>query len=134
MLSAMSVRFYSHWSFRSWVSCNNGLFQDDNARTHRGRVINDFIRQQNIQRLEWPANSPDLNPLEQIWDEVERRVYRLNPPQTLPKLRQRLMQDWVNIPQPVIRECVQSMRNAAKPVSMPVEDIQGTKTMTCNQI
>ena len=86
------------------------IFQDDNARPHRGRVFNDFIRQQNIQRLEWPANSPDLNPIEHIWDELGRRFYRLNPPQTLPQLRQRLVQEWVNTPQRVIRECVQSMR------------------------
>ena len=38
------------------------IFQDDNARHHRARVVNDFIRQQNIQRMDWPANYPDLSP------------------------------------------------------------------------
>ena len=56
------------------------IFQDDNARPHRGRVI----MQQKIQRFEWPANSPDLNPIERIWDELGRRVYLLNPSHTLP--------------------------------------------------
>ena len=87
------------------------IFQDDNARPHCGRVINNFISQQNIQKLKWPANLPDLNPIEHnIWDELGRRVYGLNLSQTLPQLCQQLMQEWVSILQRVIRECVQSMR------------------------
>ena len=68
------------------------VLQDDNARPHRGRVVNEFIRQFNIRRLDWPANSPDLNPNEYIWDELGGRVYRHNPPQALVQLRQRLIQ------------------------------------------
>ena len=51
------------------------VLQDDNALPHRGRVLNEFIRQFNIRRLDWPANSPDLKPIEHIWDELGRRVY-----------------------------------------------------------
>ena len=87
------------------------VLQDDNALPHRGRVVNEFIRQFSIRRLDWPANSPDLNPIEHIWDEFGRRVYRHNPPQTLVRRRQRLIQEWNNIPQETIRRCVQSMRN-----------------------
>ena len=73
------------------------VLQDDNALPHRGRVVNEFIRQFNIRRLGWLANSPDLNPMEHIGDELGRRVYRHNPPQTLVQLRQRLIQEWINI-------------------------------------
>ena len=74
------------------------ILQDDNALSHRGRVVNEFIRQFNML-----ANSPDLNPIEHIWDELGRRIYRHNPPQTLVQLRQRLIQEWNNIPHETIR-------------------------------
>ena len=73
------------------------VLQDDNVLPHRGRVVNEFIRQFNIRRLDWPANSPDFNPIEHIGDELGRRVYRHNPQQTLVQLRQRLIQEWNNI-------------------------------------
>jgi len=40
--------------------------------------------------MDWPANCPVLNPIEHIWDELDRRTYRINPPQTLNDLRNRL--------------------------------------------
>ena len=86
------------------------VLQDDDALPHRGCVVNEFIQQFNIRRLYWPANSPDLNPMEHIGDELGRRVYRHNPPQTLVQLRQRLIQEWNNIQkkqsEEVFRACV----------------------------
>jgi hypothetical protein len=39
----------------------NAVFQDDNARPHRGRIVNDFVRTNNISRMDWPANSPEID-------------------------------------------------------------------------
>ena len=55
------------------------VLQDDNTRPHRRRVFNEFIRQFNIRRLDWPANSPDLNPVEHIWDELGWLYWGLTP-------------------------------------------------------
>ena len=49
-------------------------FQDDNTRPHRARVVTDFLQQQNVQHMDWPACSPDLSPIEHAWDELGRRV------------------------------------------------------------
>ncbi len=42
------------------------IFMDDNARPHRAHAVADFLRQEAITTLPWPARSPDLNPLEHI--------------------------------------------------------------------
>ena len=85
------------------------VFQDDNSRPHRGHILNDFVRVININRMDWPANSPDLNPIENYWYELDRRTYRDNPPQTISQFRHRLAQEWQNIPQATISRCVGSM-------------------------
>ena len=43
------------------------VLQDDNARPHRARVVNTFLQQAGVNRMDWPACSPDLNPIENLW-------------------------------------------------------------------
>ncbi|XP_046581192.1 uncharacterized protein LOC124288669 [Haliotis rubra] len=55
------------------------IFQDDNARAHRARVVIDHLWQNQIQTLPWPAMSPDLSPIEHLWDMLVRRVEGRHP-------------------------------------------------------
>ena len=60
------------------------VFQHDNARCHVARVCQDFLNQNHIRVLPWPALSPDLSAIEHVWDELGRCVrHRQNPPETL---------------------------------------------------
>ena len=52
----------------------NFEFMDDKAPPHRACVAVDFLRQQCVRALPWPANSPDMSPIEHIWDMLGRRV------------------------------------------------------------
>jgi hypothetical protein len=56
------------------AQANNVTFQQDNARPHVARVVRAYLTQQNVDLLPWPAVSPDLSPIEHVWDEMERRL------------------------------------------------------------
>ena len=63
------------------VQQRNLILQQDNARPHVARVCQDFLANNNIAPLAWPPYSPDLTPIEHMWDELDRRVRkRRNPP------------------------------------------------------
>ena len=88
----------------------NFEFQQDNARPHTSRVSRDFLTQNNIRVLPWPSKSPDLNPIEHLWDVLGRRVRsRDAPPQTVDAMFEALQEQWRAIPRAEIRKLIQSV-------------------------
>ena len=89
----------------------NHVFQQDNARCHISRVAMNFLNDNHIRTLPWPALSPDLNPIEHLWDELGRRVRRrVNPPESIDQLQRALTDEWNNIPQAFVMRLIGSMR------------------------
>uniref|UniRef100_A0A667XUS2 Tc1-like transposase DDE domain-containing protein n=1 Tax=Myripristis murdjan TaxID=586833 RepID=A0A667XUS2_9TELE len=75
--------------------------------------------------MEWPALSPDLNPIENLWDQLSRRVEaRSSVPQNLNVLRAALQEEWDAMPQQTISRLVNSMRRRCQAVI----DAQGHMT------
>ncbi|UYV60867.1 hypothetical protein LAZ67_1002641 [Cordylochernes scorpioides] len=58
---------------------HNLILMDDNARPHRARLVNEYLQSENIRRMDWPARSPDLNPIEHVWDVLGRRIGARHP-------------------------------------------------------
>ena len=88
----------------------NFVFQDDNARPHRARVATDFLTQQGIGSLPWPAKSPDMSPMEHLWDVLGRSVRARQPqPVNLDNLSVALQEEWRRIPRATVRRLIASM-------------------------
>ncbi|KAL0151962.1 hypothetical protein M9458_052738 [Cirrhinus mrigala] len=53
------------------------LLMQDNARPHVAGVWQQFLQDESIDAMDWPARSPDLNPIEHIWDIMSRSIHQL---------------------------------------------------------
>ncbi|GFS87415.1 transposable element Tcb2 transposase [Trichonephila clavipes] len=86
------------------------ILMDDNCRLHRANLVEDFLFEEGIVRMEWPACYPDMNPIQHVWDALGRRVAgRQPPPQALQELERALLEEWDRIPQLVINSLIDSM-------------------------
>ncbi|GFV99280.1 transposable element Tc3 transposase [Trichonephila clavipes] len=91
------------------------LFMGDNARPHRENIVDECLRSEDITRMDWPAYSPDLNPIEHVWDMLGRRIaVRQPPPTCLPELRRALLDKWCNILQDQTDNVILSMHRCCK--------------------
>ena len=96
---------------------NNYIFQDDNAQIHRARSTLRWISEKNIDQLFWPAQSPDLNPIENIWDELERRIRKhVSLPKNETELFNLLQEEWFKLDESVYQNLVESMTRRVKAV------------------
>jgi len=86
------------------------VFQDDNAPCHRARAVQDFLEREDINHLEWPAVSPDMNPIENLWAELSRRLMlRIDQPTTVAELTAALHEEWAAIPAELLRTLAERM-------------------------
>ncbi|GFU79420.1 DDE_3 domain-containing protein [Trichonephila clavipes] len=75
------------------------IVMDDNARPQRAVIVEEYLEGLGLERMEWPARSLNLNPIEDLWDYLGRQVAALSPPpRILGYLEQSLLQDWSALP------------------------------------
>ena len=74
----------------------------DNARPHLAAITRQFLATNNVNVLDLHANSLDLIPIEQVWDELGRHVRRKHAIHTVNDLAAALQTEWANLSAPFI--------------------------------
>ena len=94
----------SAWSARGL----DYIFQQDNASCHSSRYTTEWLKDNNVTVLSWPPQSPDLNPIEHLWEYMERQLqdtHSTNKRQLWLNLRN----VWDSIPPTILSHLVESM-------------------------
>ncbi len=84
------------------------VFQQDNAKPHTAAITTAWLRSRRVRVLNWPASSPDLSPIENIWCIIKQKT-RQRRPQTLQQLETYIRQEWDQIPTTKLQKLITSM-------------------------
>lgn len=87
------------------------IFQQDNAPIHTAASTKKWFEDFGIELLPWPALSPDLNPIENLWGILARRVYDQGKPpiNNIAELRRRIESAWADIPDEILNKLINSV-------------------------
>lgn len=96
---------------------DNFVFMQDNARPHTAAIVRQYLEEVEVPVMAWPARSPDLNPIEHLWDELKKRVRGRNAaPTSLRELQTAIKEEWDRVPQDFVKKLISSMKHRMEAV------------------
>lgn len=111
--------------FADSVHDDGYVFQQDNASIHASRATTEFFSDLDIKVMQWPALSPDLNPIENLWGDMARAVYG-NGRQyhSVSELEASVKKAWLDISPARLESLLKSMDDRC----LEVVELKGSKT------
>ena len=105
-----SVEFYD-------MDFGDFIFQHDNDPKHTSKIAKEWLANHQVEVLDWPAQSPDLNPIEHLWGYLKRRLESYErAPTSMHELWRRVEEEWEKIPGAECAKLVESMPNRVSEV------------------
>lgn len=83
-------------------------FQQDNDPKHSSRLVAAWFQEQRVTTLQWPSQSPDLNPIENLWSELKRQLSK-RISTNKEHLWRNVQEIWSSIPVATCRNLISSM-------------------------
>ncbi|CAF3374009.1 unnamed protein product [Rotaria socialis] len=99
LLNGARKQFGSRWRY-----------QQDNDPKHTSKIAKQFLEKEVPEMIDWPSNSPDINPIENMWSILKRRVEKQNP-SNIDELDQFLHEEWQKVETNIINNLVNSMKS-----------------------
>ena len=87
----------------------NWTFMHGNASVHTANVAQHYLKQWRMKVLPWPSNSPDLNPIENLWSDMVRCVYDKSVYPTADALWTAVQSEWLKIGHDILHKLYDSM-------------------------
>ncbi|QRV96417.1 Transposase [Ceratobasidium sp. AG-Ba] len=86
------------------------IFQQDNASSHKAHICLNWFEHHGVELMEWPSMSPDLNPIENMWAELKRRLGEYEtPPGGILELWDRVKSVWCGFDEEYYQKLIESM-------------------------
>lgn len=93
----------------------NTVFQQDNAPCHTARIVTQLLRDEDVTVLRWPAQSPDLSPIENLWRILKRRVAK-HRTASLDDLWEAVQEEWGKLSPQLCSSLIASMPRRCRAV------------------
>lgn len=91
------------------------IWMDDGAKYHTSKFTSNFCRKAGLLRMIWPAQSPNLNPIKNLWRIIKLRVSRCRHRiHSVEEMKEAIKEEWERLTEEDFRKCIESMKKRCK--------------------